>query len=171
MQGNPGVVEMHLSTMTTTQIAGSYYANGVASTVAQNWKIEGTISESLAASSWTAAVYDYASGVLINSQTFTGTTFSVLLVNDKPVTVTVSANQGSKWEASKTTALNAQVFPTNPANTPYYYTASAGGVTAVSEPVWPITEGGTVVDGTVTWTRVERLIQPITQSPLIPVPV
>ncbi|MDP3876284.1 MAG: WD40 repeat domain-containing protein [Methylobacter sp.] len=170
--GCPGIIEINATTgLTVSQDDIACVVNGIAIMGGNNWKIDGNISESLAASSWTAAVYDYASGALINSQTFTGTSFSVVLNTPEPVKVTVSANQGGKWTASKTTSLDALAYPTNPINTPYYYQATAGGVTGVSEPVWPITEGGTVVDGTVTWTRVERLIQPITQAPLIPTPV
>ncbi|WP_432745757.1 WD40 repeat domain-containing protein [Methylobacter sp. G7] len=170
--GCPGVVELDVITGTfVRQIDAVSNVLGVALSVGPGWKIDGTISESLAASSWIASAYDYDTGTFLNSSTFTGTTFSVDLSTPSPVTLTVAANQGSQWQASKSTALNALAYPTNPANTPYYYQATAGGLTASSEPVWPITVGGTVVDGTVTWTRVERLIQPITQAPLIPVPV
>jgi len=46
----------------------------------------------------------------------------------------------------------------------YWFKAAAAGTSAGSEPVWPITLGGTVVDGTVTWTaiRARRLIGTVT---------
>jgi phage tail sheath gpL-like len=41
---------------------------------------------------------------------------------------------------------------TNPVSTGFYFKCTTAGTTGASEPVWPTTIGGTVADGTVTWT-------------------
>lgn len=41
--------------------------------------------------------------------------------------------------------------------TAFYYQCTVGGTTGTSEPTWPTTAGGTVVDGSVTWQRVAAL--------------
>lgn len=165
----PGVMTYTLSTGTFKKYNATYNINGLNVVRDSTWEITGTISESLAADNWIARVYDEKTGVYIGKTLFTGVAFSVQLSNPTPVTVTVSADQGAIWEASKTNIeINDKVFPTDPTSTPYYYIATAGGTTGATEPVWPVTAGGSVVDGSVTWQRVERLIQPVTQSPLMP---
>lgn len=42
----------------------------------------------------------------------------------------------------------------------YVYAAQAAGTTGVSEPVWPTTIGGTVVDNDITWECVRRTMEP-----------
>lgn len=54
------------------------------------------------------------------------------------------------WQPTTVYALGAFARPTS-ANG-FNYEATTGGTSAGSEPTWPTTVGGTVVDGTVTWT-------------------
>jgi hypothetical protein len=60
-----------------------------------------------------------------------------------------SAQSGNEWAGDTIYALNAVVTPTAQPGT--YFLATQGGETAGSEPTWP-GPGGSVVDGTVTWT-------------------
>ncbi len=53
------------------------------------------------------------------------------------------------WVATTAYALNATVQPTAPNG--HQYKAIVAGTSGAAEPIWP-TNGGTVVDGTVTWT-------------------
>lgn len=48
----------------------------------------------------------------------------------------------------------------------YWFKATVAGTSGVAEPTWPSTLGGTVVDGTVTWTaiRARRLVGTVTAS-------
>lgn len=49
----------------------------------------------------------------------------------------------------------------------YWFKATVAGTTGATEPTWPTTLGGTVVDGTVTWAaiRARRLVGTVTASP------
>lgn len=77
--------------------------------------------------------------------------------------VTVShangANAGT-WASTTAVALNAYKVPTT-ANT-YYYKATVAGTTGSTEPTWPTTVGGTVTDGSVTWTCVAKINATVT---------
>jgi hypothetical protein len=63
--------------------------------------------------------------------------------------VVSSPSSGSTWQASHSYSAGTGVWPTNP-NGHFYYSTGAG-TSGTSEPVWPTTSGGTVVDNTVTW--------------------
>jgi len=53
------------------------------------------------------------------------------------------------WAATIAHISNDEVQPT--VTNGYFYIAITAGTTDVSEPIWPLTEGDTVVDGTVIW--------------------
>jgi len=55
------------------------------------------------------------------------------------------------YTAASVGALGQKVVKTGIANN-YCYECTTGGTTGAAEPTWPTTIGGTVVDGTVTWT-------------------
>jgi len=167
--GQPGVVVFDVTTgFIYNQFNELYDINALVLLSLGEFEINGTIEESLVATDWIAYVHDLVSGNLIASTKFTGNSFSLDLPYNNPVSVTVAAEQGIMWEATSSKNINNNVFSTDPTSTPYYYVATIGGITGATEPVWPVNAGGTVVDGSVTWERVERLIQSVTQSPLIP---
>lgn len=56
------------------------------------------------------------------------------------------------WQASTPFSLNDKRKPTPPNRNGFRYKATTAGTTGVTEPVWPMGVGATVVDGTVTWT-------------------
>ena len=70
---------------------------------------------------------------------------------DKP-TGLYSTLKGSAWAASTAYSLGDIVVPTAGLENGFRYECTAAGSSDASEPTWPLTEGGTVVDGTVTWT-------------------
>lgn len=53
------------------------------------------------------------------------------------------------WQASTAQVEDDEVRPTTPNG--YYYVCTVAGTTDTVEPTWPLTEGDTVVDGSVTW--------------------
>jgi len=88
--------------------------------------------------------FDYGFGASINSVPATSTRKFVINYT----------KESSAWTATTAITLNSFRRPTV-ANGRRYY-ASVGGTTGASEPTWPTTNGGTVVDGTVTWTEYGR---------------
>jgi hypothetical protein len=133
-------------------------------------KLTLTITESLAATKFIARAHRIDNGALIGNASGPGSTLVLPTDTAVPVNVTVMADQGGKWTASKAYALNDKVFPSNPAAKPYYYKRLVAGTSGATEPTWPTTPGGKCNDGAVAdaWELVERLTQPITQGPLIP---
>lgn len=55
------------------------------------------------------------------------------------------------WAATTVYALNAERVPTT--RNGHYYKVTTAGTSGATEPTWPTTSGGTVVDGTATWTE------------------
>ena len=61
--------------------------------------------------------------------------------------------KGTAWEADTAYSLGDVVVPTAGLENGFRYECTTAGTShATTEPTWPTTEGGTVVDGTVTWT-------------------
>lgn len=56
------------------------------------------------------------------------------------------------WRAGVEYATNAYVRPTRPNGFDYKVTSAGTGRTSAAEPRWPTTVGGTVTDGSITWT-------------------
>lgn len=60
------------------------------------------------------------------------------------------------WESGRTYAVGDLVFPTEANRNAHFYKATtiSTGISGATEPTWPTTGGGTVVDSGVTWTEV-----------------
>lgn len=81
----------------------------------------------------------------------------------EPLTV-YEAVDPPAWAASTAYSLAVAVRPTT-RNT-FAYEVTTAGTSAVTEPTWPTTAGGTVADGTVTWTcRTNRALAVATMAP------
>lgn len=139
--------------------------------IGASFSISGSISESLAANTFIARAYDVETGVLVGAVSFTGTSsFTIDLFGAATAcTVTVSADY-KPWKASTVYALDDKVFPLDPIAKPYYYKRIVAGTSGAVEPTW-LSPAGQCNDGAVTnaWELVERLIQPVTHGPLIPI--
>lgn len=99
---------------------------------------------------------------------------------EQPVGVTLTANcsnnygdndcgiptRANVWADTADYALGALVKRLTGAGI-FWFKATAAGTSAGTEPTWPVTLGGTVVDGTVTWTAIRgrRLVGEVTTSP------
>ena len=60
--------------------------------------------------------------------------------------------KGTAWTATTAKVLGDFVVPTAGLENGFRYECTTAGTTGSSEPTWPIVEGATVADGTVTWT-------------------
>lgn len=71
--------------------------------------------------------------------------------------ITAQYSQIPHWHSGTVYAANDIVIPTTPNANGYQYTTSSSGTSDVTipavEPSWPIASGGTVTDGSITWTR------------------
>jgi len=123
--------------------------------------------ESLSATNFSAVVTNANTGFIMSKTTVSGANPTINLSTNDPCFVTLYPDYGTIWAANTAYALNDKVFPTDPVTTPYYYECTTAGTSDSVEPTWP-TSAGTVNDGTVAWTLVEQMVQPITQGPLIP---
>ena len=140
--------------------------------------ISGTITETLAVVQWLIRSYDYATGALVASMVSPNGVFelSIPVGYWTPQSVTISPDQGIVWSPETAKDIGDLVFPNDPVATPYYFQCTISGtvgdgVTGTTEPDFNSNTlpGNTVVDGNVTWEVVERMVQPITHSPLIPI--
>lgn len=59
-------------------------------------------------------------------------------------------NIAEKWAPSRAYGTGHALTPT--ASNGFFYTANAAGTSGSSEPAWPVTQGASVKDGTITWT-------------------
>lgn len=57
----------------------------------------------------------------------------------------------NQWTPNTTIVANGTIAPTTINQNGFFYQSTAGGFTNVSEPIWPISVGSTVLDGTVLW--------------------
>jgi WD40 repeat protein len=171
--GLPGIIyfDVGASSLTLRDSFNIPAINNMAALQTTGWKIDCTIIESKAATDWIATAYDYATGAIVGQTEFTGTTFTINVGNPDPVHFVVLPKIGTRWQAVNPYGIGAKVFPTNAIATPFYYAADNAGTSGVSEPAWPTAVNSTVVDGTITWRLVERVIRSRSQYPVNPIPV
>ncbi|MDE2102635.1 MAG: hypothetical protein KGL39_35645 [Patescibacteria group bacterium] len=76
---------------------------------------------------------------------------------------------GSAWTDKTAYIVNNYVQPTVTGGNGHLYRCSTAGISGAAEPVWPLTEGGTVTDGTAVWTEMTPVLAnrlPAPGSPL-----
>lgn len=69
-----------------------------------------------------------------------------------PRVIDVSSLSVAAWQSGAAVAASGLLRPTSTHETGFVYVASAAGQTGPLEPAWPTTVGGTVTDGSITWT-------------------
>ena len=134
-------------------------------TKSQNITINGTISESLVATDFKVVAHRTDTGD-ITASTVTSTGAFSLIVPDIPHYVVALAEQGVRHETSHTYAVGEKVYPEDTISYPFYYECSTAGTSGVTSPAWNTGVATTTADGTVIWSMVEHLIQPIAHSPI-----
>ncbi len=71
--------------------------------------------------------------------------------NDGKLHIFVPRTTGKTWVTATTYVANDYAQPVTPNNN-FTYQCTTAGTSGAGEPAWPTTDGGTVVDGGVTWT-------------------
>jgi len=129
--------------------------------------VSGSLTESLTASNFKTHAHKVSDGTYVGSTIASGTSYSLDTTTLEPVMVTMYPDFGAKWAATTFYPLNSRIYPTDNAANPYYYICTSSGTSGGSEPAWPSV--GTVSDGSVTWTYVESMVQPIIHGPITPI--
>lgn len=127
--------------------------------------VSGTIIEGYQATHWRVRIHRSSDGTLLQDVITETGTFSEY-VPDVECYVIVSAVQGDQWMDNVVYPLGQKVYPRNPSVTRFYFECTTAGTSGSTEPTWNTNQATTTSDGTVVWTVVEALIQPITHSPV-----
>lgn len=126
-----------------------------------------TINGSIAAPFFNLFIHDLNGELILKKDVQNGTK-SLLMPNDKAVCVTLMQAGGDTWKAGHYYQAGALVLPKNPTTIPFYYRNRRGGISDLIEPNWQTNPELFTTDSGCLWEVVERLNQPITQSPIIP---
>ena len=156
-----GNVSFHDKDLTPAEVLQLYTA-----TKSENITINGTISEALVATDFKVNAHRYDNGDL-TATTITNTGAFALDVPDIPHYVVAMAEQGEKHETDHAYVLGDKVFPDDMITYPFYYECTTAGTTSATAPAWQVAANSTTADGSVIWTVVEHLIQPVAHSPIL----
>jgi hypothetical protein len=125
------------------------------------WYAEGTDASTITTRNLTAQICD-SGGVFDNADI--GSTFLTCLMEQNGIYFWSANAPGSTWSDVPMHPKDNGGFgdhTTGPTNNGYFYRptpGTIGGTTGSSEPTWPLTPGDTVVDGTVTWKNMGRML-------------
>ena len=154
------------TTLYTSTTQGAWTANESRSFSSQAKTISGNILETSAIVDWCAIVTDLTTQSQLGNQTISGSSYSVTVASDDAVMVTLSPKIDGIWRASRSIPLDFYVVSTTPDTTPHLWKCTTAGITGSTEPTWNLS--GTTTDGTVTWTYIAPLVDPVTIGPKIP---
>lgn len=116
----------------------------------------GNITESFGVTDWVISAFDCNGGDLVGYAESSTTSYTIKIIEDVPVLLTISPKIDGKWAAATAIASGYYVVPTAPDTTPRLYKCTTAGTThATTEPTWPTS--GTVSDGTAVWTFIADL--------------
>ena len=137
----------------------------------QDYKVSGTIDENMVNEDWLITAYSDMSGTEVNEIEFNGAgVFEINVPTSDNVMVTVRQKPIPTWTHSTNYNVDDLVTATDPNGNPYYYKCTTAGITSATEPTWNNVQSSSTVDATVVWNTVERLVMPVTHSPLKPIP-
>ena len=137
----------------------------------QDYKVSGTIDENMVNEDWLITAYTDMSGIEVNEIEFNGAgVFEINVPTSDNVMVTVRQKPIPTWTHSTNYNVDDLVTATDPNGNPYYYKCTTAGITSATEPTWNNVQSSSTVDATVVWNTVERLVMPVTHSPLKPIP-
>lgn len=136
------------SVFTSINTAGVLNALASGGGTSQLWSYGGNLKDSLHGFIWQFErqgkflAITNADMAIFHYPDLTGVTEGMMVAIDTPTT----------WQANITFAANSDVFmrPSVP-NGHFYYAIGGAGTTGATEPIWPTTPGGTVVDNGIVW--------------------
>ena len=96
---------------------------------------------------------------------------SIPLQTAEPLTITVTPriNKGV-WGKDRPYIIGDLGYSNDPSNVDWVFKCVVAGTSGSVPPIWQTTAGTQFADGTVTWEAVEPISNPITKSPIIPIP-
>lgn len=136
----------------------------------QLYELSLSVNGSNAAPYFNAFIHDTGGNLILKKQVFNGET-SILMPDNKPVSVTITQEFGAMWQAGHYYTQGVLVIPSSVTIHPYYYRNRKSGISQTFEPNWSNDPQILNYDSGCIWELVERLNQPITQSPLIPLKI
>lgn len=126
-----------------------------------------SVNGSNAAPYFNAFIHDTGGELIFKKIVYNGE-ITFLMPNQNPVSVTVTQEFGTTWQSGRYYSAGVLVAPSNPQTMPFYFRNRKTGISDLVEPTWSTDPQILNHDSTCVWELVERLNQPITQSPLIP---
>jgi len=126
--------------------------------------VQGAILENRVANSFIINCHDQETGLLVKRVKTSDVLFDVYLPLYREHYIVIIADQGDAWTENKTVNLDELIHPNDVSATPYYFKCTTAGITGLTEPSWQTANSATTTDGTVIWTVVEPLNQPITHA-------
>lgn len=135
--------------------------------VCELYELNLSLNGSNAAPWFNAFIHDLQGELILKKIVFNGET-SFLMPDENPVSVTIIQEFGSAWRAGTYYTTGTIVIPTDVMSKPYYYRNRHSGISDLIEPDWETDPQILNHDSGCIWELIERLNQPITQSPLIP---
>jgi hypothetical protein len=136
--------------------------------------LAGAITEATDHTDFVVRAHRLDTGALITELASTGGAYEIPMMISGvgytgPVMLSAWPRLGSLWAANTAKSLGDYAFPVDPVTTPHVFKCTTAGTThSTTEPTWDTTPGNTTSDGSVTWTCVDRMLQPLIQGPLIP---
>lgn len=131
------------------------------------YTLAGNIYEDFDITDWNVAAYRCSDGVKLDLVVSTDGTYSVIAGGVEPYNIMLSPKIDYSWSASKVAVSGDYVVAANPDTTPHIWKCTTGGTThATTEPTWNLS--GTTSDGTVTWTYLAPLVNPVVLGPKVP---
>jgi hypothetical protein len=121
----------------------------------------GSLVESLPVTTWAITASRCNDNVNAGVTSTTGATFTLPESVKGPAIVTCAPKINYSWTATRAATIGDFVIPTNLTATPNLYTCTTAGTTGGAQPTWP--SSGTVTDGSVVWTYVAPLVDPISK--------
>ena len=131
-----------------------------------DYVVEGAIRLRRTRQDWRITAYKSVDGSYVNSLITDDSRYALNVLNPEPVTLVCQQRIDGVWLPESEVALGRVVVSGNTDKTPYLFKCTRAGTTADTEPLWR--SYGVIVDGSVEWTVVDNVIDPVALGFKIP---